>query len=74
MDINAVSRALHALNVIYQRAEFYRGVAHGLNFTPDHYRMYRPKAMRLAMVQQTIALIEHDRILTGRDTAISSRS
>jgi hypothetical protein len=65
MDINAVSRALHALNMMYQTAFFSLGVSAGLR----HQKKYRRLSHyfnRVALRKKTGALIEHDRVLTER--------
>lgn len=65
MDINAVSRALHALNMMYQSRFYALGIARTLS----HYR--KPKAVigfftRQALRRKAQAIVEHDRVLTGR--------
>ena len=65
MDINAVSRALTALNMMYQSHTFCLGIVSGLRESG-----WRHKALMLYFRRQSLrrkcqALVEHDRILNG---------
>lgn len=67
MDINTVSRALHALNMIYFKYAFWAGVGSGMicsssNFWSEVGKGHSRQALRF----KALGLIEHDRIMTHR--------
>lgn len=65
MDINAVSRALHALNMMYQSGYYSLGIARAL----ENY--HKPKKLvgffnRQYIRRKAQAIVEHDRVLKAR--------
>lgn len=65
MDINAVSRALHALNMNYQGYAHALGMSQAFFYLGDKYQFYSSRLMRQAMTLKCKALIAHDQMLNG---------
>lgn len=65
MDINAVSRALHALNMMYQSRYYSLGIADAYKDVGVRKRLVG-QFRRYSIRRKVQALIEHDRVLTER--------
>ncbi|HFD7739110.1 hypothetical protein [Serratia marcescens] len=65
MDIDAVSRALHALNMIYQGYAYALGMSQAFFALGEKYQLCSNRLMRQAMTLKYKALIAHDQMLTG---------
>lgn len=64
--IDRVSRALHALNMLYAQYHRMQGVSDGVfACAGEKFFVWGYRYRRIALKYKTQALIEHDRVLTG---------
>lgn len=65
MDLNAVSRALHALHMLYARHFITIGCLAAYSRLKGKNHRISCRLRRISITEKTFALVEHDRILTG---------